>query len=325
MDNLKFEVCVICMTYNHVNYIEDTMDGFCMQKTNFPFVCVIVDDASTDGEGDIIKKYLLENFEEFEYSCPAVSDTADYTRYFLRHKTNRNCFFYVLLLKYNHFMVKDKTPYYIDIQNHVNYIAICEGDDYWINSKKLQMQADFLNCNKDYSMCFHRAKILKAIDVKVGLECDDIDNRDYSPNELLEHWKVPTASMLLKREVLEVINKGDHRILNGDITLVLNSAKLGKIRGMSDVMSVYRVQASGITYDDNYQKERLLKYPAHFKFIKDNYPFLDQGLVNSLIMCTYFNRRNVQESSWGYFMDTLSASYYRILAAIYNKIINRLS
>ena len=54
----KWMVRVSCMTFNHHAYIEDAMNGFCMQETDFPFVCTIVDDASTDGEPEVIKKYL---------------------------------------------------------------------------------------------------------------------------------------------------------------------------------------------------------------------------------------------------------------------------
>ena len=316
-------VCVECKTYNHSKYIEDAMNGFCMQQTDFPFVCVIVDDASTDGELEVIQKYLVNHFDLEDKSIVRNEETDDYVLTFARHKTNINCFFLVLSLKYNHYGKKDKKPYYSEWWNNAKYIAICEGDDYWIHPQKLQKQVDFLENNPGCSMCFHRAKILKCIDVKVGLQCDDIEDRYYSPNELLANWKVPTAAMLFRREVLEVANKGEHRILNGAISVVLNSAKNGEIKGMSEEMSVYRVQASGITYDNKYQKERLLKYPDHFKFIKDNYPFLNQGLVNSLIMSSYFNRRSVQNSSWGYLKDTLSAYYYRLLAAVYNKLINK--
>lgn len=53
-ENTKFKVSVRCFTYNQADYITDTMDGFTMQQTNFPFVCCIVDDASTDGEQNVI-------------------------------------------------------------------------------------------------------------------------------------------------------------------------------------------------------------------------------------------------------------------------------
>ena len=62
MEEIKFKVCVRCMTYNHSAFIEDAMNGFCMQRTNFPFVCIIVDDASTDSEQEVIKNYLQKNF-----------------------------------------------------------------------------------------------------------------------------------------------------------------------------------------------------------------------------------------------------------------------
>ena len=323
IEKYKYMVCVECMTFNHANYIEDTINGFCMQQTDFPFVCVIVDDASTDGEPMVIRKYIEDNFDLQDQSVIRNEETDDYLLTYARHKINQNCFFLVLYLKYNHYGKKDKKPYYAEWLNNAKYVAICEGDDYWIHPQKLQKQVDLLDNNPDCTMCFHRAQILKSVDVNVGLECDDIDNRYYSPNELLVHWKVPTASMLFKREVFEVVNKGDNRILNGDITVVLNSAKLGKIRGMADVMSVYRVQASGVTYDEKYQKQRLIKYPDHFKFIKDNYPFIDRGFINSVIGGTYYQRRSVQDSSLGYVKDTLSAYYYRLLAAIYNKLINR--
>ena len=63
MKPIDFLVCVRSYTYNHAPYIEDAMNGFSMQQTNFPFVCVIVDDASTDGEPEVIMNYLNCHFD----------------------------------------------------------------------------------------------------------------------------------------------------------------------------------------------------------------------------------------------------------------------
>ena len=63
MDQITYMVNVKCMTYNHASFIEDTLNGFTMQETTFPFVCTIMDDASTDGEQDVIKEYLQEHFD----------------------------------------------------------------------------------------------------------------------------------------------------------------------------------------------------------------------------------------------------------------------
>ena len=58
----NFQVRVICNTYNQSEYISQTLEGFCIQKTNFPYVCIILDDASTDGEKEVIKNYMKEHF-----------------------------------------------------------------------------------------------------------------------------------------------------------------------------------------------------------------------------------------------------------------------
>ena len=54
--DVDFLVSVRCMTYNHSAYIENALDGFTMQKTDFPFVCIIMDDASTDGEQEVLRE-----------------------------------------------------------------------------------------------------------------------------------------------------------------------------------------------------------------------------------------------------------------------------
>ena len=105
----QFKVRVDCMTFNHSKYIKDAMNGFTMQQTDFPFVCTIVDDASTDGEQDVIRKYVEEHFD---LSIDGVSyeRETDYAHIiYAQHKTNKNCFFVVLFLKENHYSQnKDK-------------------------------------------------------------------------------------------------------------------------------------------------------------------------------------------------------------------------
>ena len=59
----QFKVYVWCNTFNQASYIKDTMEGFCIQQTHFPFVCLIMDDASTDGEPEVIKQYLNDHFD----------------------------------------------------------------------------------------------------------------------------------------------------------------------------------------------------------------------------------------------------------------------
>ena len=78
-------------------------------------------------------------------------------------------------------------------------------------------------------------------------------------------------------------------------------------------MSVYRVQGTGVTYDPQAQYSRIMKYPDHFLFIKDNYPFLNNFYVNKKIARAFLNRRKVQHSKKAYIKDFLIAIYYNPL------------
>jgi len=142
----KYMVCTSCMTYNHAPYIVDAMNGFTMQETTFPVITLIIDDASTDGEPEVIKQYLTENFQ----TPYRTEETEDYHLICAKHKTNPNCIFIVFFLKYNHYSIKkSKLPYQSEWRDKAKYLAFCEGDDYWIHPKKLQMQVDYLEKHTD--------------------------------------------------------------------------------------------------------------------------------------------------------------------------------
>ena len=150
--DIEYKVAVRCMTYNHASFIKETMNGFCMQSTSFPYVCIIVDDASTDGEQSVINTYLQEFFDLADNSVIRKKETDDYYLTFARHKTNQNCYFAVYFLKYNHYKKKSKNSYLVEWMK-ATYVAICEGDDYWVDPLKLQKQVDFLDGNMDVSVC----------------------------------------------------------------------------------------------------------------------------------------------------------------------------
>jgi len=154
-------VCVRCMTFQHSSYIKDAMNGFVMQETTFPYVCVIVDDASSDGEPEIIKQYLFDHFD-MESSESSKEETEDYVKYVSWHKTNKNCCFVVLLLKYNHYGKKDKGVYFKEWFDTAKYVAQCEGDDYWIDPKKLQKQVSIMEENSKVMLVHSAFRMVNA-------------------------------------------------------------------------------------------------------------------------------------------------------------------
>ena len=239
-----YKVLIKCNTYNHSQFIEDALNGFCMQVAHFPFICAIVDDASTDGEQDVLNLYLKRHFDLDDVGIVRHAETDDYVMTFARHRDNRNCFFALYLLKFNHLQRrKSKQPYLAEWENLSEYIALCEGDDFWTDSNKLHKQITFLDNNPDYSLCFHA-----AIEHWENGSMEDslfsiIKDRDYLGVELFEKWIVPTASVVLRTRVIHSSlyqQVKAVRFNRGDTPLFCTAAALGRVRGMSDVMSVYR-------------------------------------------------------------------------------------
>ena len=227
-------VSIKCMTYNHENYIAQCIDGFLMQKTNFPFEILIHDDCSTDKTESIVREYekrfpkiikgLYETENQWQKGCGA-------------HHTK------------------------IDAAIKGKYIALCEGDDYWIDENKLQMQVDFLENNPEYTMCFHNA-IEHYEDGSVSdKQFSQVENRDYSGIEFFKHWIVPTASVIYKKEITESDFykkiKEDRNLIFGDTPLFLTSTKYGRVRGFSNTMVVYRRQINGASYGINLKRDYL--------------------------------------------------------------------
>ncbi len=278
----SYMVCARCITFNHQAYIEDAMNGFCMQRTKFPFVCLIVDDASTDGEQEVIKKYFDTNFDLSE-----TGETEDYVMTLGRHKTNVNCHFAVLYLKYNHYSIKkSKLPYYVRWQGSSKYIAICEGDDYWIDSTKLQKQVDFLEANEEYSMVFHGAEIKAEQGASKERFFIELEDREYSSSEIIRKWIIPTASMLHRATVINKIPTNKHFVF-GDDVIYATCLSLGKVFGMSAKMSVYRLVPTGWMATHS-GKQRLYSSISQRKGLMEEFSFYRCDINYQYMNNTYY-------------------------------------
>ena len=138
----KYEVLVRCFTFNQSRFIQDALNGFVIQQTTFPYVCLVMDDASTDGEQEVIKKYLSR---ECDMSSATYYENELSACIRVPHLTNVNCTFFVCLLKKNLYRetgrkIKLLEPW----RKACKYEALCEGDDLWTDCCKLQKQYDAL-------------------------------------------------------------------------------------------------------------------------------------------------------------------------------------
>lgn len=243
----KYLVCTRCYTFNHAHYIVDAMDGFAKQKTTFPVVTVIVDDASTDGEPEVIRQYLQENFHE-PYR---QEETVDYYLICADHISNSNCTFIVFLLKYNHHRLKkSKLPYSSEWSNNAKYIALCEGDDYWIASNKLQWQITFLESHPSYVMShtairyyFERDnKFYESNDIQINSK---IIQKGLTPEKILQGYRIQLCSVIIQTKAYLDAKKSDPYLFGGnfkmgDTQLWYQLLKIGDIFFFPEVCCVYR-------------------------------------------------------------------------------------
>lgn len=276
-------VSVFCETFNHEPFIRQCLDGMLMQKTDFAFEVLIHDDASTDHTQMIIKEYA----EKYP----------DIIKPILQHENQYS--------KGVGIWQTFQMP-----RARGKYIALCEGDDYWTDPLKLQKQVDFLETHEDYSMCFHAAEVRNEMDYPVWLQCGFIENKEYSATELFEKWIVPTASILYRKEIIKYPIKNENNILNGDIFIVEKCAHCGKVWGMGDKMSVYRIHLSGITYDPQMQKDRIWRYPEHYLELKRDFPLIDKKVVNRNIALSYFEKGLIEGNLLLKYRDFIIGSFY---------------
>lgn len=255
-ESFQYTVCTRCYTYNQESFILDALKGFVAQETNFPVVYVIVDDASTDDEPQIILDFLGENFNTQD-STVAYQEETDYGRVlYAQHIKNKNCFFAIVLLKENHYrQKKSKLPYLSRWMDNAKYFAYCEGDDYWTDSLKLQKQVVFLESNPEYNICSHdfirffqdslsfdnKTNYFKLFSVDASLECIE-----YSLNNYFDRWWTqPLTCVYRNGDYLKQIPVSLYPFYKDDI-FYYYILKEGKGMLFRDSMGVYRVHRGGV-------------------------------------------------------------------------------
>ena len=242
--NKNIRLCITCITYNHAPYIEDTLDGFTIQKTDFPFVAIIFDDASTDGEPEVIMNYLKKHFD---MDNAQTEETNEAKILFTVHKKNTNCHVLAVLLRYNFYSIKKaKVPLVKEWYEAVPYRAICEGDDYWTDPTKLQWQVDFLDSHPEYTMACCRARMLsmKNNDFRAKDNYCRKGDGDLDPKDVIRRggYYIPTCSVVYRMGIT-----GDgypdycKKSPVGDYPLQIWMAMKGKVYYFDDPMAVYRV------------------------------------------------------------------------------------
>lgn len=247
MDYPKFKVFVRCFTYNQSQYITETLDSFCMQETSFPYICCIVDDNSTDGEQDVIFKYIKENFENEKVPF-RPSETEHAKIVYARHKINRNCYFVVFFLKENLYSKKQsdiKFEYIYEWRKICRYEAFCEGDDWWLSSNKLQRQYDVMELHPEIDMCACGAECYLN-----GRACDAIAPTDIerilSTDEVIRGGGgfLSTNSLFYRMDYVHD-NYLFWKVKSLDYLIQIRGSLRGGVYYLPERMSAYRMSSLG--------------------------------------------------------------------------------
>lgn len=167
---------IVCLTYNHAAFIKETLEGFIRQETNFPFEVVVHDDASTDSTAAVIREYAAR----YPHLIKPI--------YQRENQYSKGVPFSTRLFA----------------QAGGKYIAYCEGDDYWTDPRKLQIQVDFLEAHRDYVMTYHDAFMFNSQGIVRSPHLTGKYRKDASALQLQQARPISTLTVCFRNVLMEL-------------------------------------------------------------------------------------------------------------------------
>ncbi|RZK14926.1 MAG: glycosyltransferase [Flavobacterium sp.] len=209
---MKPKISFCCISYNHEKFIQDTLDGFASQDLPYDYEIVICDDNSTDQTATIISN-------------------------------NRG--------KFKNFHFKKNDINLGPVKNFVQalemcegeYIALCEGDDFWTDPFKIQKQVDFLETHPEYVGVHHAVKVIRESTNQSEIWTEAKET--ISIFDLTLRNRIMTVSCMFRNRV-EGFPTWISNLPVGDYPLNVFNAQFGLFKLLPGVMATYRVHDGGI-------------------------------------------------------------------------------
>lgn len=201
--NTSIDISIYVFCYNHQEYIRECLESILQQETSYTYEILIHDDASTDDTIEIINEYCLK----YPIKIKKLVQSENITSKF---KNVRD-----MLLP----ITKGK------------YIAYCDGDDYWLDSKKLEIQVSFLESNPTYVLCHHDVQKVTEDGGVIDDEMKWLCRCDSTSNELKTiETGIIMHGTLVHRNLHELLPPEYCLIPNGDnfTPILLSSHGLSK-------------------------------------------------------------------------------------------------
>lgn len=260
----KYKVSVIMLTYNQSAYIDEAIKSVMHQVTDFDFELIIGDDCSSDDTLKHCRRWQKLYGDDRIVILTSAHNSGIQANYLRSFDACRG-----------------------------EYVAICEGDDYWIDRNKLQRQVDYLEAHPDYAICVHRvvnyyendgSKSLSNGGQKAENDILDLARSNFISN-VSAMWRHGLFGDTL-RQILDP-NKDS---LTVDYAIHMLNAQYGKIHYMNRCMAVYRKHNSAVWSRAGADKQYLMAMNvrkalmAHFKDIRpDVYSLLQEAYINNAI------------------------------------------
>jgi len=231
-------VSVICTTYNHGKYIAQALDSMLMQQTNFDYEIIVHDDCSTDGTREIVEHYQSMYPKKIKAICE------------LENQYSQGVDVMQLCVS----------------KTSGKYLAMCEGDDWWLDDRKLQLQVDAMETHPESDLCVCRAV---AYDPTGTIELNEIRPKDHdailTTEEIITNggdW-VATASSMYRREIYETITEYE-KVIAFDYTHEIKGSLRGGIIYLDREMAAYRTSVRGswtehFKHDKQFRRQQFQK------------------------------------------------------------------
>ena len=295
-------VSICCLVYNHEKYLRKCLDGFVMQKTNFKYEVLIHDDASTDSSADIIREY--------EKKYPDIIKP-------IYQKENQYSKGVKISWEYQYPRANGK------------YIAWCEGDDYWCDENKLQLQFDTMENDNDIAISFHKVQLINEDGSLINeyYPNGDIDISVLSPKRFMremsekDSYPFQTSSYFARTKFIKEINNNRPEFMEkakvGDVPLMLYMITKGNVMYINRVMSHYRINSVGSWSSTNrnkkekmiiQQKNDITVYNLYNEYSKREFQeYIDLIIRNKefLIYITEGNYKKIINNDYKMFFENL--------------------
>ena len=260
----KYVVTVAVTTFNMEAYIAEGLDSWLAQETTFPFNIVISDDGSTDGTCDVVLKYMEKHPNIRLISTGHIGKMPNFIRSLKESKGK--------------------------------YIALCDGDDYWIDTKKLQKQFDFMEAHPDFSECFTNSYVLDTTtgekkiaktqiwdvaETKGLLSHRDDDNVQMSPGH--------TSTFFYRNQFLQEYPEWMYGDVMTDFPLYMLMSRYGKAKFINEITSVYRHRIDGISsLGWNFEKATRRRIFVYENVNRD-FGYKYKKIINPILAGYYYN------------------------------------